>query len=233
MKSRTKPNYKKTLLIGGGIIAASVGVYFLARYIKNMADKPSPGGLEPTTQTPPTEGTTGGQTGGTYTKDTQIDPKPAGVPSDADLTSDAKLRQAFAQLVREYGKPIAQNAERIARLETGNFKSGGYKSTGAAGMVAAAEGFPYGWGSLSNFWNTKPGLKPIGVVRGYVKRENKIFPYLAFGQDSQGRPGGLWTLAEILKNRGNDPGKYVSLTNTAAQDAYKQRLAAITITYTV
>lgn len=220
-------------MIAGGVIAASVGVYFLARYIKNRADQQDTGTPPPDETTTTNINTTGGQTGGTYTKDTQIDPKPAAVPSDADLMDDAKLRQAFRQLIAEYGKPIAQNAERIARLETGNFKSGGYKSTGAAGMVAAAEGYPYGWGSLGNFWSSKPGLKPVGVVRWYVKRDNKIYPYLAFGQDAQGRPGGLWTLAEILKLRGNDPGKYVSLTNTAAQDAYKQRLAAITITYTV
>jgi len=82
----------------------------------------------------------------------QLNPTPAGVPSKEDLQSEAKLKGVFDLISRTYGKPIAQNVERIFRWETGHFKSGQYLASGSAGMTTNKTEFPYGWKSLQPFW---------------------------------------------------------------------------------
>lgn len=58
-----------------------------------------------------------------------------------------KERDALKKIADQYGREIAQNVEKIFRLETANFSSGGYKRTNGAGMEAIKKDYPFGWSS--------------------------------------------------------------------------------------
>jgi hypothetical protein len=221
---------KNGLLIAGAFLAAGVGAYFIVRAIRKSQDDTDEtiAAQLPATGTAPVTSTVPGTQPQTFTKDTQLDPTPSGVGTPAQLQGDVQLQAAFDAIKKRFGKPIAQNVERIYRLETGNFKSGNYLSTGSAGMVAAGAAPNYGWNSLQTFWNANPDFKPLGTVRWYVLRENQTIPYLAFKG-----AGGAFTVAEIMRLRGNDPGKWISLTDTAAQNNYRNKVNTMTLKYTL
>ena len=54
-------------------------------------------------------------------------------------------KEALKRILDEYGIETARNVERMFRLETNHFKSGGYKKTNGAGMEAVRDLFPFGW----------------------------------------------------------------------------------------
>lgn len=142
--------------------------------------------------------------------------------------NDEEMKEAFEQLIKAYGRPIAESVERIYRLETANFRSGQFRNTYGAGMEATKKSgnkFPYGWKSLTALWSDSD-LKPVGTwsavensttlaqsagVKHYIK-----FPSLY---------AGLAAVAEIMKRRGNDPGKWFSLSGSAD---YKKLADSIT-----
>jgi len=148
-----------------------------------------------------------------------IDPIPAAVPSPGALKSTAEISEALSDIVLIYGLAIAKNVEKIFRLETGNFSSGGYLATGSAGMIPAAKTFPYGWGSMEKLWKENPHAAPVGVVRFCVG--GKIYPYLAFPEFY-----GFLPVAEKLKNNGNNPGKWNS-NDPAAIASYNSAISKI------
>lgn len=114
--------------------------------------------------------------------------------------TDPNLPIVFADISKKYGKDIAANVERIYRLETNHFKSDQFKKTGSAGMLSFSPFYPYGWNSLKEFWDKNPEYKPVGTNYSFSS-----FSYLAFPNY-----GGFYTLAEVLKSRGNNPGKWYS-----------------------
>jgi hypothetical protein len=139
---------------------------------------------------------------------------------DSDAAATPSIRQAMQTIKINYGTAIARNVERIFRLETAHFASGGFLATNAAGQLAFAEHFPYGWYSLVNLWNSQPQRKPTQTVRlnGY--------DYLKFANVEDA----AFAVAEILKLRGNNPGAYFS--NDAAQQAeYNAKLVGIEAKY--
>jgi len=131
------------------------------------------------------------------------------------------LQKTFNDLTFDYGLSIARNVERIYRLETGNFTSNIYKRTGAAGMIAFDNIFPYGWNSLQTFWENNNKYEPIGIYES----ENG-HSYLQFAGT-----GGFYTLAEFLRLHGNNAGRWNSL-NEQQQIAYNEAVNNIDTIYT-
>lgn len=79
---------------------------------------------------------------------------------------------AFTKAKKEFGIHIAQDAERIYRLETNHFKSGQFKNTYSPGMEVGKgkTTYPYGWTSLKPFWDKFPQYKPNHL---YTTPENQ------------------------------------------------------------
>lgn len=209
--------------IGVGVAAAlGTGTYFVIRELKKDDDDtpklPDGGGGPAPNPNPPNDG-----------KDHLISPKPKGVPSADDLKNPANIKAALHSVEQKYGTEIAQNVERIYQNET-NFKSGQYVNSGSAGMATWSETFPYSWLSLADFWKAHPDWAPVGRITYKIGRENgKEWSYLAFGNI-----GGFFTLAEIMKMRGNDVGRYASTDpNSAAAQSYRAQLAKIKLKYIV
>lgn len=146
------------------------------------------------------------------------DPNREYIPNSGDWDKPSFV---FPLIEDQFGKAIAQNAERIYRLETRNFNSGQYKAGRSAGMEATNTQFPYGWGSLRNLWMANPKLKPIGID--------------SWEEDSGGRQNidfikfpnlyaGAVALAQVLKDRGNVPGSWFS-TIPEKQRSYERVLS--------
>ena len=111
-----------------------------------------------------------------------------------------------------YGVELAQNVERIYRLETRHFDSEQYKKSGSAGMLKHSSNFPFGWTSLSEYWTLHNKFKPSGFISMIVKGEN--YNYLKFDNF-----GGFYSLAEFLKKYNNNAGRWFS-TNEEQQAEY-------------
>lgn len=158
----------------------------------------------------------------------QSSPTPSGVPSAEVLKSATFLRNIFGLLTTHYGAAISKNVEKIYRLETANFSSGQYLASGSAGMTAPVSVYPYGWSSLAGFWGVNPGSGPVGVVHWCVRGSDgnlKQYSYICFSAG-----WGFVALAEILKARGNDPGRwYSSLPGPQAE--YREKINRINTTY--
>jgi len=95
-------------------------------------------------------------------------------------TDSGSIRASLNSVQAKYGKDIAQWVEKIYRLETNHFKSGQFKKTGSAGMIAASKIYPYGWLTPKKLWDSNPRMAPIGSVKmkenqGVVE-EFLIFP---------------------------------------------------------
>lgn len=222
----TAAQREKRLKITLGVVlglAVTTGAFFgiraAVRKKKSGAGLPalSPAGA-------PLPGESGGSGGG---RDELISTRPEGVPPVEVLMDPDEIKNALQIVKSTYGLDIARNVERIYRQETG-FKSGQYKNSGSAGMAAFSQTFPYAWKSLEKFWTDNPEIAPVGMIAYKIGRENgKIWRYLAF----QGI-GGFLTLAEIMKNRGNDPGRYASTDpNSATANSYRAAIAKITPKY--
>lgn len=212
MKAATK----QKILIGGGLgIAGLLAWALFGKKDKDGQEKPGSSG-----------GSGSGGSGSGGGGNNQLTATPAGVPPKTTLQDPNEIAKTLKLVSDFYGVDIARNVERIYRMET-NFKSGQYNATGSAGMVSAGEAFPYGWKSLLPFWESNKAWAPIGKVTFYVPRTGKNWTYLAFSG-----VGGFMTLAEILENRGNDPGRYASTDpNSDYANWYRQKIASITPKY--
>lgn len=140
-------------------------------------------------------------------------PKPGGegfVPATPDT-----IKSSLAGIVRDYGRAIAENVERIYRLETRDFKSAQFIATNTAGQVAVDPSFPFGW--------SPRGTKASDYVEPVMMPENQTGAdtlFVAFKQfDKAAR-----FLAQVMKERGNDPGKWKTLSGSAS---YRNAVAQV------
>jgi len=128
---------------------------------------------------------------------------------------------AVAQAFDVYGRDIAEQVEKIFRLETSNFTSYGYYKTKSAGMQAYSKTYPYGWNSLKPFWDKFKGfLDPIGTTDLKENGTGKMVSFIVF-RDAE---SGMHTLGEWLMT--HEPGEWYS-NNPADQKAYEAKLANI------
>lgn len=90
------------------------------------------------------------------------DTQPNVAPSDVDGT----FRSALQVVKNNYGLAVAKDVERVYRLETGNFTSGGFRRTNTAGMkaVAGRDVFPFGWSLASAGLQATDFNPPIVMV---------------------------------------------------------------------
>lgn len=137
----------------------------------------------------------------------------------------SSLQDVFKDIEAKYGTDVAQNVEKIYRLETAHFTSTGYHNTGAAGMMSFSSEYPYGWYEFTSYWAENKDYKPIGVVT-LQGSDNQPHNYLKFNNF-----GGFYTLAEFLKNHNNNPGRWNSL-DAAQQQSYNNAIDNINISYT-
>lgn len=137
-----------------------------------------------------------------------------------------EIQKAFDELKKIYSPEICRNVERIYRLETRHFQSSGFVKTYGAGMEAFSRTFPYGWTSLTKFWNGNKHA-PNGF---YIMPENKTgisktfltFPSLL---------SGLMAVAQVMKNRENNAGSWYS-KNPDSQKSYNTKISNISVVYT-
>ncbi len=213
-----KADRQKAIIYTSVTLAAATGVILAIALKKKKPGKDTYTGLNLLP---------GESTGGGSGRDELISTRPAGVPPVEVLTSPAEIRKALQIVKQMYGVEIARNVERIYTQETG-FRSGQYKNSGSAGMAAFSQTFPYAWSSLADFWTNNPEIAPVGMIAYKIGRENgKIWRYLAFSGFA-----GFITCAEILRMRGNDPGRYASSNaNSPEANSYRAAIAKITPKY--
>jgi hypothetical protein len=137
------------------------------------------------------------------------------------------IKQSFQKAKSHYSDDIVRNAERIYRLETNHFKSGQFQGSGSAGMEKAADSFPYGWNSLKTFWNENLAYRPIGFKPYTESGTGKTKYFLNFPTIE----GGVMTVCEVLKLRGNNAGAWYS-TDATKQAQYNNSLKLINTPYT-
>lgn len=138
--------------------------------------------------------------------------KPPQPVTPADL--DGQLRLGLQGVIAAYGADVARNVERIFRLETGNFTSGLFKLTNAAGMKAFAQGFPFGWKARGT---TAADYAPL--VSMAENAGGPVEQWVSFKQ----LPTALLYLGSFLKEYGNNAGRWNS-TDPAIQAAYMAKL---------
>ena len=145
-----------------------------------------------------------------------------------DFTED-NFAAALRDAKNKFGYEIAANIERIYRLETSHFKSGGFTKTGAAGMEAATgkEIYPYGWTSMvkSGAW---PKHKPTGIIYLTEGGTGKLKPFLKFDKISDA----VMTLGYFLKYFNNNAGRwFASDSYPAKQTEYANYIKNIRVNY--
>lgn len=128
---------------------------------------------------------------------------------DISINTDTpKIIEALKAVKNEYGSEIAENVERIYRLETAHFKSTQFKGTGSAGMHAFNDNFPFGWGNeMREFIKKYPKAENGFFIKTYTEsgtgRKQKYlgfknikyaFLFLAFVIDKRGNPASWHTL---------------------------------------
>lgn len=84
------------------------------------------------------------------------------VNKNKDLFTANDAREALKVIVSKYGKDMAAQIERVARKETGHFKSKQYTLTGTGGMEAHGSAPYYGW--YSPFFIANPSYTPVGTT---------------------------------------------------------------------
>lgn len=135
------------------------------------------------------------------------------------MLSDPKYA-AYMNAQKTWGTATAAMAEKIYKLETGNYeKSEGFTLGYTPGMTAPKSTYPYGWGNMQPFWDSKPQLKPIGTV----SPSDSTMTYLKFPTFR----AALATVCNFLAMNNNDPTKW----NGGADPNYASKIAAITNDY--
>ena len=144
---------------------------------------------------------------------------PEGSPSQVENPSVEGIRATLREIMNHYGKAIAQNVERIYRLETTNFTSEQFLRTNTAGQVATKDTFSFGWSPRGT---TPDQYAPVVVMRENIGGAVKKF--VAFKSFAVAAV----FLAQVMKERGNDPGKWKTL---AGSPSYRAAVAAIVPVY--
>jgi hypothetical protein len=109
--------------------------------------------------------------------------------------------EIYENLVSDYGQDIADNTYRMAALETGHFKSWGWKQALNQGMEKFGADYP-----------------PEGPITMTEAGTGNSISYLEFPTPE----ASLYTLAEWLSRNNNDPSKW-----NPGQDDYIDRVNSI------
>ena len=132
----------------------------------------------------------------------------------------SKEEEEIKKIAKKYGRKMAEDVEKIYRLETNHFTSRAYKATFAPGMQATAEKFPYGWTSFRPLW-ADPPLKPTGLITFNDNATGEPIRFIRF--PSLG--AAMESLVHFLKTR--TLAEWNS-KNEHAQNAYLGKLSQIT-----
>jgi hypothetical protein len=138
-------------------------------------------------------------------------PSNPGSATVAERPTAEQARAALQAIKARHGAEIARNVERIYRLETRDFTSGGYHATNTAGMKAAGntpEVFPYGW-SRRNMTEANTG--PVWYAKDNLEGGSAV-PWVVFRKFEDAAE----FLARVLKERGNDPARWAGKEGQAA-----------------
>ena len=137
-------------------------------------------------------------------------------PEGAEL--DRQLVAAFERVISDFGVPVAENVERIYRLETADFTSGQFRKTNTAGMHAFNASFPFGWSLAAD------GLTPNDFLPTIAMNENAggSFQWVVFRNLGEA----IHFLGYFLNKYGNNAGRWKS-TEPDQQRAYIDRLSAV------
>ena len=127
--------------------------------------------------------------------------------------------QALYDVKEQYGVDFARNIERLYRLETSHFQSGGYQRSNTAGIVAQSNTFPFGWSSLAKFLKAN-GLSQKDV---FLVPENNGHTYVGFHSTYWGLMFTAWFLATV---RGGNVYAWYGMTSER-QNHYKALLDPI------
>lgn len=109
-----------------------------------------------------------------------------------------------------YGPAIARNVERIYRLETNDFTSEQFRRTNTAGQVATKSTFSFGWSPRGT---TPDAYGPVVTMTENAGGAPKMFV------NFKSLPVAMVFLATVMKERGNDPGKWKTLAGSASYRA--------------
>lgn len=148
------------------------------------------------------------------------------------IYSDETLQLVFNKLKQKYPVEILKNAERIFRLETRHFTSGGLRLTNGAGMQATTNDFPYGWYSMKQFWLNNQYASPerISYIRENkqpdIAGSGKIQMFLVFSDIL----AGIETLCYWLSINKNNAGRWFS-TDKSKQESYTAKINQISTKY--
>jgi len=140
---------------------------------------------------------------------------------EIDITPDM-IKGAKDFVISEYGNAIADNVDKIFRLETRHYQSKQVRRSLSAGMLKFGSTFPYGWSSLVPLWTKYPAFAPIGSTTFTVS--GKQYTYLRFSSLT----AGFMAVAEIMKIRGNNPGRWNS-TKPEEIAEYNRRINRIRV----
>lgn len=148
------------------------------------------------------------------------------------IYSDAVLQKSFDELKKQFSDEILKNVEKMFRLETAHFTSGGLKLTNHAGMQGTKSTYPYGWNSLKTFWDANPNYAPMYLLN---LKENKQPDVIGSGivqkfMVFKDIKAGLATLAEFLRQHENNAGRWFSL-KPDAQKKYNEKIKLIKSRY--
>ena len=133
--------------------------------------------------------------------------------------TEGMIRAALRKIMEVYGVDIARNVERIYRLETADFTSLQFQLCNTPGMVATKPTYSFGW-----------------KARGFTP--DKFAPVVTLKENATGKPTMFVAIrsfayaavyvAQVLKERGNDPGKWMSSAGSAS---YRAAVAKVVPSY--
>jgi hypothetical protein len=140
--------------------------------------------------------------------------QPKNINTMPNELTETDLNNAFKQLQSIYGYDVARYVEKIYRLETGHFKSLGFKMTNGAGALVVKGRPNYGWGNIDF---TKYGMSHTWTYNG--------FEYLAFDT----LQGALNFLADYLvRNSANNKGIEYAVQRWGSSPNYLTKVNGIT-----
>jgi hypothetical protein len=129
----------------------------------------------------------------------------------------------YNHIKKHYGEAISANVYKIIALETAHFKSKGWTQAFSPGMEPASKKFPWGWDELAEFWHKDPFARPMYIIK-LMGSDGNMTNYLLFATPE----AAFHTVAEFLKDNGNNPGAWNS-TDAGAQMAYVSKLNNIAL----
>lgn len=135
--------------------------------------------------------------------------------------NESMAKNALLKIKNLYGLEIAQNVERIYRLETNHFRSLQFFRTYTAGMLSFSAKYPYGWTSFKPLWDANTNMAPTGYWA--TKINNQPFIYLAFPT----LESAMFVLAGYLQKY--SVGRW-NTTNEENAKIYAQKVSAINST---